>query len=85
VQTLPRDPRQAFGEGMMEKYQISRAMRFFFLVAGSLLWAGIWLTGFATVHWLLYIPAVFFLFAAATGICPGMIFSNLLFGKRSNA
>jgi ABC-type polysaccharide/polyol phosphate export permease len=70
---------------MMKKYQISPAMRFFFLVAGSLLWVGIWLTGFATVHWLLYIPAVFFLFAAATGICPGMIFSNLLFGKRSNA
>jgi ABC-type polysaccharide/polyol phosphate export permease len=67
---------------MMEKYKISRAMRFFFLVAGSLLWVGIWLTGFTTVHWLLYIPAVFFLFAAATGICPGMIVSNLLFGKR---
>lgn len=66
----------------MEKYKISRAMRFFFLVAGSLLWVGIWLTGFTTVHWLLYIPAVFFLFAAATGICPGMIVSNLLFGKR---
>ncbi|UCE77696.1 MAG: hypothetical protein JSU62_05870 [Gammaproteobacteria bacterium] len=68
----------------MEKYKISRAMRFFFLVAGSLLWVGIWLTGFTTVHWLLYIPAVFFLFAAATGICPGMIVSNLLFGKRSD-
>ena len=34
---------------------------------------------------LLYIPAVFFLFAAATGICPGMIFSNLLFGERRDA
>ena len=68
----------------MEQYKISRAMRFFFLVAGSLLWVGIWLTGFTTVHWLLYIPAVFFLFAAATGICPGMIVSNLLFGKRSD-
>jgi len=68
----------------MEKYKINHAMRFFFLFAGSLLWAGIWLTGFATVHWLLYIPAVFFLFAAATGICPGIIFSNLLFGKRSD-
>lgn len=66
----------------MENYKISRAMRFFFLVAGSLLWVGIWLTGFTTVHWLLYIPAVFFLFAAATGICPGMIVSNLLFAKR---
>jgi hypothetical protein len=58
-------------------------MRFFFLVAGSLLWAGIWLTGFAAAHWLLYIPAAFFVFAAATGICPGMIVSNLLFGERA--
>ena len=67
----------------MEKYRINHAMRFFFLVAGSLLWLGIWLTGFAVVHWLLYIPAAFFLFAAATGVCPGMIISNLLFGRRA--
>jgi len=68
----------------MEKYKISRAMRFFFLVTGSVLWVGIWLTGFTTVHWLLYIPAVFFLFAAATAICPGMIVSNLLFKPGSD-
>jgi hypothetical protein len=66
----------------MEKYRIDSAMRFFFLVTGSLLWAGIWLSGFAAVHWLLYVPAVFFLLAAATGFCPGMIISSLLFGKR---
>jgi hypothetical protein len=66
----------------MSKYKISNAMRFFFVVASSMIWGGIWLTGFATVHWLLYIPAVSFAFAAATGICPGMIFSNMLFGKK---
>ena len=57
-------------------------MRFFFLVSGSVIWAGIWLTGFATVHWLLYIPAVFFYFAAITGICPGIIFSRMIFGEK---
>jgi hypothetical protein len=64
----------------MNSYKISNAMRFFFLLSGTLLWAGIWLTGFATVHWLLYLPAVFFVFAAITGICPGMIISKRLFG-----
>ncbi len=63
----------------MRKYQISTSMRFFFLVSGTILWLGIWLTGFNVVHWLLYVPAVFFAFAVITGICPGLIFSRLLF------
>jgi hypothetical protein len=63
----------------MKPYLISRALRFFFLVAGSILWLGMWLTGFGAVHWLLYVPAGFFVFAALTGICPGIIISRLLF------
>ncbi|ATX82380.1 hypothetical protein Ga0123462_1517 [Mariprofundus ferrinatatus] len=66
----------------MKKYLIGKPMRFFFLVVSTILLTGIWLTGFGTAHWLLYIPAIFFLFAAATGICPGIIFSNLLFGGK---
>lgn len=66
----------------MEKYKISSAMRFFFIVSASVIWTGIWLTGFGKAHWLLYIPAISFVFAATTGICPGMIFSNMLFGKK---
>ena len=66
----------------MKQYLLNRPMRFFFLVAGSIIWTGILLTGLRTVHWVLYIPAVFFLFAAVTGICPGIIVSNLLFGKK---
>jgi hypothetical protein len=58
-------------------------MRFFFLFTGSVIWLGIWLTGFGTVHWLLYVPAVFFTFAVVTGICPGMIISNMLFGGKA--
>lgn len=63
----------------MSKFRISSAMRFFFLFSGSVVWLGIWLTGFDKVHWLLYLPGVFFYFAAVTGICPGMIISRLLF------
>ena len=57
---------------------ISNAMRLFFFVIGSILWIGIWLTGFDAAHWLLYVVPVFFYFAAATGICPGMHFSRRL-------
>lgn len=63
----------------MNKYKVSSAMRFFLFISSCMIWAGIWLTGFGTAHWLLYWPAVFFGFAAVTGICPGMIFSNMLF------
>jgi hypothetical protein len=66
----------------MKRYMAGRPMRLFFLVSGSMLWTGIWLTGFSAAHWLLYVPAVFFLFAAATGICPGLIVANLLLGGR---
>jgi len=46
---------------------------------------GIWLTGFNTVHWLLYVPVVFFYFAAVTGICPGLAFSGMLFPAKAPA
>lgn len=61
------------------------AMRFFFLVVASVIALGIWLTGYQSVHWVLYLPAVFFLFAAVTGICPGIIISNSLFGGKSDS
>jgi hypothetical protein len=53
-----------------------------FSLAGSIIGAGIWLTGFTTVHWLLYAPAIFFYFAAITGICPGCIISRLILGDK---
>ncbi len=63
----------------MKNLLIGKSMRFFFLVAGLIIWLGIYLTGFNVVHWILYFPAVFFIFAAVTGICPGMIMSKKLF------
>ena len=68
---------------MDSRLKIDNAMRFFLLVISVVIWLGIWLTGFRTAHWLLYIPAVFFLSAAILGICPGMFFSRLLLKKGS--
>jgi ABC-type polysaccharide/polyol phosphate export permease len=62
-----------------EKYKASPAMRFFLLVSGTILWTGIWLTGFDKVHWLLYVPPVTFYFAAGTGFCVGIGISRVLF------
>jgi len=65
--------------------KINAAMRFFFLVVGSVMLLGIWLTGFNIAHWLLYMPVVFFYFAAVTGICPGLVFSGKLFPAKATA
>ena len=54
-------------------------MRVFFLITASILWLGIWLTGFANIHWVLYLPPVFLTFAAITGICPGMMITRMMF------
>jgi hypothetical protein len=66
----------------MQQYTIGKPLRFFFLISGSIIWTGIWLTGFSVVHWLLFVPAIFFYFAAITGICPGLIFSRFIFGDK---
>ena len=47
------------------------AIRILFLIMAAVIGAGIWLTGYQTVHWLLYIPPLALLFAGITGICPG--------------
>lgn len=58
---------------------------FSFFVAGSVIWLGIGLTGFNTAHWVLYIPSVFFHFAAITGICPDLILARTLFPEKKAA
>jgi len=68
----------------MKDYMLSNAMRFFFLVASVILWTGIFLTGVCLVHGVLFIPAFSFLFAAVVGICPGIILSKKLFGKKED-
>jgi hypothetical protein len=56
------------------------AIRVLFLMVAALILLGIWLTGFAVVHWVLYLPVVALTFAGLTGICPGyIIFQKLGF------
>ena len=47
----------------------SATLRLWYTTVACLLWAGIYLSGFA-IHWLLYLPACGFSIAALTGICP---------------
>ncbi len=56
------------------------AQRMLFLTIAIIIAAGIFLTGYQSVHWLLYIPPLALLFAAITGICPGLaLFKKLGF------
>jgi|GEM_PF-5750601 hypothetical protein len=47
------------------------AMRMVFVTFFALILIGMYLTGFQTAHWFLYIPAAAAAFAGITGICPG--------------
>lgn len=49
------------------------AMRMTMLTIATLTLFGIWLSGFNNVHWVLYLPPAMLLFAALSGICPGVI------------
>ncbi len=49
------------------------AQRMLFLTIAGLLGAGIFLSGWDQVHWLLYLPVVMLVFAGLTGICPGLL------------
>ncbi len=62
-------------------FKASKAVRFFFLNTAVLSSIAIWLSGYNQVHWLMYALPVFFFFAAATGICPGMIIAKKIFNE----
>lgn len=57
----------------------SKSMRVWFAFIGMMLWIGIYLTGFSSANWLLYIPAAAFVFAAITGICPSLTVISKMF------
>jgi hypothetical protein len=48
------------------------AIRMQFFSVAAIILVGIWLTGFETVHWFLYVPPAALIFAGITGICPGL-------------
>lgn len=64
--------------------KIDHSMRLFFGVVATLMWLGILMTGLSHVHWLLYVPTVFFTVAAALGICPGIWISKMVTGKNGD-
>ena len=68
----------------MNKMKIGKSLRIFLLVVSTLLWLGIWHTGFYIASWILYVVAAFLLFAAITGLCPGIFFSKLIAGEVEN-
>jgi hypothetical protein len=49
------------------------AQRIQFLMTTAMIMIGIYLTGFETVHWFLYLPPIALGFAGITGICPALI------------
>ena len=67
---------------MKSHFQSSPAARLFFFIVSLNIWLGIWLTGFGVAHWWLYIPAGFLLFAAVSGLCPGMVMTRWLFKEK---
>lgn len=56
-------------------------MRVFYFNVAVFVLVGIGLTGFDQAHWFSYYIPAFMLFAAASGLCPGMILMQKLFGK----
>lgn len=65
----------------MKKHIVGNALRMTFIFMASLIWVGLWLTGFNSVHWVLFLPAAFLSFAGITGICPGLILNKLLLNE----
>ena len=49
------------------------ALRMQFLTLAVIFLVGMYLTGFDQVHWFMWVPVVLLVFAAITGICPGLM------------
>jgi hypothetical protein len=49
----------------------------------AILWTGIYFTGFSTVSWMFYLPAVGLTVASIIGVCPTVIAALKLFGGSS--
>lgn len=60
------------------------AYRMLYLSFACIMLAGIWLTGFDKVHWLLYVPVAFAGFAGLSGFCINNYGSGKRWAFRSN-
>ena len=61
-------------------FKASNSVRLFLFMLAVLMMAGIWLTGFSEVHWFTYVVPAFLVFAAASGLCPGLFISRKILG-----
>jgi len=57
----------------MSAYKSNIPLRAFYLFAAGMIWLGIWQTGFSQSSWILYVPAITFIFGGITGYCPSLI------------
>ena len=62
-------------------FKASKAVRFFFFTTSIVAFIAIWLSGLNNVHWFSYFIPGIFLFAALTGICPGMLIFKKIFNE----
>lgn len=57
----------------MNAYKSNMSLRAFYLFAAGVIWLGIWQTGFSQSSWILYVPALTFIFGGVVGYCPSLI------------
>ncbi len=57
--------------------------RIWYAIMAAILWTGIYFTGFSTVSWMFYLPAVGLTVASIIGVCPTVIAALKLFGGSS--
>lgn len=68
----------------LKPHKLEPHQRLFFLVSGIFLFTGIMLSDWM-VHWMLYIPPIFFLGAALNGYCSMMIITRLVLKPGNNS
>ncbi|MFV2060191.1 MAG: hypothetical protein ACC653_05865 [Gammaproteobacteria bacterium] len=62
--------------------KIPKALRLFLFMVSAIIFLGIYLTGYTTAHWVLYLPAIFLILASISGICPGIVFMKKIVGEK---
>lgn len=65
-------------------FTASKTMRLFLFNLSLIILLGIWLTGFAQVHWLLLLIPAFLMFSALSGFCVGLLIPRLIFRRENN-
>ena len=61
-------------------FSASNSVRLFLFNVALFNLVAIWLSGFGDVHWFSYVLPTFLIFAAATGLCPGLVISKKILG-----